>query len=108
MSDANWDVLTAKLRAPDQRESFREACAKHISGQALDTICRIANVSAFVNSDGVVDETKAGKVAYHAVRSAAASTAARVRGFGQNTLPPRVLSARRLPVGQPRTYPNCP
>jgi hypothetical protein len=33
------------------------------------------------------------------------------RGFevsGRTRSRPRVLSARRLPVGQPRTYPNCP
>jgi hypothetical protein len=58
MSDADWDVLVAKLRAPDRAESFREAASKVIDGGRLDAVCQVANLAQFTGEDGAIDEAK--------------------------------------------------
>ncbi|WP_139334570.1 hypothetical protein [Mycobacterium colombiense] len=59
MSDADWDVLVAKVRAPDQAEAFRDTASKWISGDRLDAVCAITTTSLYLDDDGNID---AGKV----------------------------------------------
>lgn len=61
MSDADWDILTAKLRAPDRAEAFRDTASKWISGDRLDAVCSITNASLYVDAEGNIDAAKVEK-----------------------------------------------
>lgn len=58
MSDAEWDVLVAKVRAPDQAEAFRNTAAQWISGDRLDAVCAITTTSLYLDDDGNIDADK--------------------------------------------------
>lgn len=58
MSDAEWDVLVAKVRAPDQAEAFRDTASKWISGDRLNAVCALINASQYVGEDGAISEAK--------------------------------------------------
>jgi hypothetical protein len=58
MSEADWAVFTAKVRAPDASEAFREAASKFINGDRLEAVCAVANIAAFVGDDGQIDPGK--------------------------------------------------
>ncbi|MBZ4558586.1 hypothetical protein GBO17_14235 [Mycobacterium avium subsp. hominissuis] len=59
LSDAEWSALSARVRAPDGVEGLRAAASQHLSGAALDSFVRCADVAAFAADDGRID---AGKV----------------------------------------------
>jgi hypothetical protein len=61
MTDGEFSALTAKVRAPDTAEAFREAASKFIDGARLETICKVANLAAFTNEHGEIDEAKVGE-----------------------------------------------
>jgi len=58
MTAADWDVLVARLRAPDQADAFRTAAAKFVDGDRLEAVCAVANLSACVADDGEIDEAR--------------------------------------------------
>jgi hypothetical protein len=58
MSDAEFSALTAKVRAPDSTEAFRTVAAKHVSGDALDAVVHVADISKFTSENGTIDEAK--------------------------------------------------
>jgi hypothetical protein len=58
MSDDDWQVFTAKVRAPDNAEAFRAAASKVIDGDRLEAICRVASIGQYVGDDGQIDEAK--------------------------------------------------
>jgi hypothetical protein len=57
MSDGEFAALTAKVRAPDVAESFRDIAAGIVPADHLDSLMRIANPAAFA-TDGRIDESK--------------------------------------------------
>ncbi len=58
LSEAEWQAFTARVRAPDGAANFREAASKVIDGDRLEAVCRAANLSAFVNDKGEIDDAK--------------------------------------------------
>jgi hypothetical protein len=58
LSEAEWQAFTARVRAPDGAAKFREAASKVIDGDRLEAVCRVANLSAFVNDKGEIDEAQ--------------------------------------------------
>ncbi|WP_156671315.1 MULTISPECIES: hypothetical protein [unclassified Mycobacterium] len=58
LTDGEWSVLTAKLRAPDTTEMLRSAAAQHISGAQLDAFVAVMDVSKFVGDDGQINTRK--------------------------------------------------
>jgi hypothetical protein len=61
MTDGEFSALTAKVRAPDTAEAFREAASKIVDGDRLETITKIANLAAFTNEHGEIDAAKVGE-----------------------------------------------
>jgi hypothetical protein len=59
LSDAEFSALTARLRAPDIGEQFREVAKSIVPPHALATYLEIANPAAFVGADGLFDEAAA-------------------------------------------------
>jgi hypothetical protein len=57
MSDGEFAALTAKVRAPDVAESFRDIAAGIVPADHLDSLMQIANPAAFA-TDGRIDESK--------------------------------------------------
>lgn len=58
LSDAEWAALTAKVRAPDAEELYRKVAKYVVPEQFLDNWMQVANVAAFVNADGTIDEER--------------------------------------------------
>ncbi|MCW2652679.1 MAG: hypothetical protein JWR32_3655 [Mycobacterium sp.] len=58
MDPGAWDAFVARVRAPDTAEQFRSIAAKSVKGDRLESLCRVANVSAFVGDEGQIDEAK--------------------------------------------------
>lgn len=57
MSDGEYAALTARLRAPDTAERFRQIAASLIPDDQLDSFMEIANPAAFV-TNGQIDEAR--------------------------------------------------
>jgi hypothetical protein len=58
MDPGAWDAFVARVRAPDTAEQFRSIAAKSVTGDRLESLCRVANVSAFLGDKGQIDEAK--------------------------------------------------
>lgn len=58
LTDAEWTALSAQVRAPDIEEQLRTSLSKHISGDRLEAILKVANPAAFVDENGALDEAK--------------------------------------------------
>jgi hypothetical protein len=58
MSEGDFNAFIARVRAPDTTEQLRTALAKHISGDQLEAVLKVANTAAFVDEHGAVDESK--------------------------------------------------
>lgn len=65
LSDDDWRSLSARVRPPTSSEQLKTIAAKHISEDQLPTFMAIANVKAFADENGNVDEAK---VQHHAAR----------------------------------------
>ena len=57
MSDGEFAALTAKVRAPDVAESFRDIAKGVVPDDQLDSLMAVANPAAFA-TDGRIDEAK--------------------------------------------------
>jgi hypothetical protein len=57
MSDGDFAALTAKVRAPDTAEQFREIAGSIVPTDQLDSLMGWVNPAAFA-TDGKIDETK--------------------------------------------------
>jgi hypothetical protein len=58
MDEGEWAAFTARVRAPDTSESFREAASKYVDGDQLEAVCAVANIAAFLDDDGQIDQAK--------------------------------------------------
>jgi hypothetical protein len=58
LSDEDWRSLSARVRPPTSTDSLKAIAAKHISEDQLPTFMAIANVKAFADEHGNVDEAK--------------------------------------------------
>lgn len=58
LSEGEWASLTAKVRAPDLAERYRAIAKDVVPEPVLDHLMSYANVSAFVDSHGNLDERK--------------------------------------------------
>lgn len=87
LADKDWDVLVAKLRAPDRAEAFRAAASKYVDGDRLDAVCRCANLAGFVNEAGEIDEAIVGQ---RLTAMFGPPAGPRLQNFGQFTSPPNM------------------
>jgi hypothetical protein len=58
MSHADFDILVAKVRAPDAAEALRDAASQHLSGERLEAFCALAHATAYVDETGTVNGDK--------------------------------------------------
>jgi hypothetical protein len=58
LSDADWQALTARVRPPTSAAQLKEVAGKVISGEQLDAFVQVANLKAFANENGDIDETR--------------------------------------------------
>jgi hypothetical protein len=58
LSDQDWRSLSARVRPPTSSEQLKTIAAKHISDDQLNTLMAIANVKAFADEHGNIDEQK--------------------------------------------------
>lgn len=65
LSDDDWRSLSARVRPPTSSEQLKSIAAKHIPEDQLKTFMAIANVKAFADEHGNIDEAK---VQTHAAR----------------------------------------
>jgi hypothetical protein len=65
MSDQDWRSLSARVRPPTSSEQLKSIAAKHINEDQLPTFMAIANVKAFADEHGNIEEAK---VQTHAAR----------------------------------------
>lgn len=65
LSDDDWRSLSARVRPPTSSEQLKRIAAKHIPEDQLPTFMAIANVKAFADEHGNIDEAK---VQHHAAR----------------------------------------
>lgn len=86
MTDGEWSAFTARVRAPDTAEAFRTAAAKHVSGQQLDSLCSVVDVSKFTGADGQVDAQRVSQFLTAALGGPPAPGAP-ARRFGQTSAP---------------------
>lgn len=87
MDEGQWSAFVAKVRAPDAEEEFRAAVAKHVSGDRLEAVLKVANRSAFVGESGQIDEAKVASQ-IGALFSTTAPAGPSHQNFGQNTPAP--------------------
>jgi hypothetical protein len=108
MSEGEWAAFTAKVRAPDTAAQLRTVAAKHISGERLESVLRVANVAAFTGGDGQIDEAK---VARHLGAMFSQQSQHNWQNAGQHAEPPPPLghadqgmneAAKRFGPRQPR------
>jgi hypothetical protein len=81
MSAEDWAALSARVRPPTSSEQLKTIAAKHIPEDQLGTFMAIANVKAFADEHGNIDEAK---VQTHASRLFGAGDGG-ARNFGQST-----------------------
>jgi hypothetical protein len=58
LSEGEWAALTAKVRAPDVAEQYREIAKAVVPEHVLDHVMGFANVAAFVDDAGQLDEDR--------------------------------------------------
>lgn len=58
MTAEDFAALTARVRAPTSSEQLKTAAAKHVPEGQLDNFMAIANVKAFADEHGNIDEAK--------------------------------------------------
>jgi hypothetical protein len=58
MTDAEFSALTARVRAPDTMEQFRDIAKIFVPEHVLNDFMEFANPVAFVGPDGQVNEAK--------------------------------------------------
>jgi hypothetical protein len=58
LSDEDWRSLSARVRPPTSSEQLKSIAAKHIPEDQLKTFMAIANVKAFADENGNIDEAK--------------------------------------------------
>jgi hypothetical protein len=58
MSPAEWSAHIARYQPPDSTEALRTAASQHLSGLALDSFVRCADVAAFADESGQIDTSK--------------------------------------------------
>jgi len=58
LSDADWRSLSARVRPPTSSEQLKSIAARHIPEDQLKTFMAIANVKAFADENGNIDEAK--------------------------------------------------
>jgi hypothetical protein len=63
LSDDDWRSLSARVRPPTSADSLKAIAAKHIPEDQLQTFMAIANVKAFADASGNVDESKVQQLA---------------------------------------------
>jgi hypothetical protein len=85
MSEGDFSAFVARVRAPDTTEQLRTALSRHISGDQLEAVLKVANTAAFVDEHGAVDETK---VADSLGGLFGINTGPTPMDFGQNRPPP--------------------
>jgi hypothetical protein len=86
LNDAEWRSLSARVRPPTSTEKLREAAGKLIGGDRLDAFMSVANVKAFADDSGDVDESK---VARHLGTLFDIPQGPSHQNFGQYTQPPQ-------------------
>jgi hypothetical protein len=84
LSDDDWRSLSARVRPPTSSEQLKAIAAKHISEDQLPTFMAIANVKAFADENGNIDEAK---VQHHASTLFGAGEPAQPRNWGQGSAP---------------------
>lgn len=89
MTSDEWDALTARLRAPDDAEAFRESASRFISGDRLDAVCAITTPSLYLGEDGSIDAAKVERQLRALFDDLPrAQSQARWQNFGQSAAPP--------------------
>jgi hypothetical protein len=63
LTDEDWRSLSARVRPPTSSEQLKTVAAKHIPEDQLPTFMAIANVKAFADENGNVDESKVQQLA---------------------------------------------
>lgn len=92
MYDDDWHALSARVRPPSSTAQLKAAAAQVLSGEQLDAFVAAANVSAFTDENGDVDEEK---VAGHltAIFGGTQENHSGAQNFGQYSGGPRPGSA---------------
>jgi hypothetical protein len=82
LSDDAWRSLSARVRPPTSSDQLKSIAAKHIPEDQLPTFMAIANVKAFADENGNIDEAK---VQHHASTLFGAGAPQQQRQWGQHS-----------------------
>lgn len=114
LSDVDWAALTARVRPPSSTQQLREIAGKVLSGPQLDAFVDVANLKAFADDNGDIQEDRV-MGALTGMFGITADGGPQHQDFGQHRpAPPHPFpgergaaeAARRFGGNQPNTQPT--